>query len=152
MTNSTTYPDSLTRAAAPGVTALLGRFWTELAPLADLLARDEQLLCAQVLGQARQTVVEMMLALNGIAWPPGTRHLNSYLGASQRTAIERTLLLPQVGRDGWIGQAVALTVIYRWYAPQLVEAYAVTYPHAAETATLAALHTLPEWPLAITSD
>lgn len=131
---------------------LLARFWTELMPLANLIPRSEHLLCAQALTQARATVLEMMLALNGIAYPAGTRHLNTYLGTSQRAAIERTLLLPEVSGEAWIGQAVALTVIYRWYAPQLVAAYAAAYPQAAETAALAVLQTLPDWPLAITTD
>ena len=131
---------------------LLARFWAELAPLADLIPRGEHLLCAQALTQARATVLEMMLALNGITYPAGTRHLNTYLGASQRAAIERTLLLPEVSGEAWIGQAVALTVIYRWYAPQLVAAYAVAHPRAAEATALAALQTLPDWPLAITTD
>ena len=152
MTTRPAYPDALTRAQPPAVAALLARFWSELAPLAELLPRGEHLLCAHAITQARTTVAEMMLALNGIAYPAGTRHLNTYLGASQRAAIERTLLLPEVSGEAWIGQAVALTVIYRWYAPQLTAAYAVAYPQAAEDAALAALHTLPDWPLAITTD
>jgi hypothetical protein len=151
MTTSPGYPDTLARPQPPDVAALLTRFWVALAPFADLIARGEHMLCAQALTQARTTVVEMMLALNGIAYPAGTRHLNTYLGASQRAAIERTLLLPEVSGEAWIGQAVALTVIYRWYAPQLVAAYAVAYPQAAEDAALAALRTLPDWPLAITT-
>ncbi|MBP8294273.1 MAG: hypothetical protein KAX65_15965 [Caldilineaceae bacterium] len=146
------YPDALTRTTAATVQELLARFWTELAPLADMVPRGEHLLCAQTVTQARATLLEMMLALNGIAYPAGTRHLNTYLGASQRAAIERTLLLPEVSGEAWIGQAVALTVIYRWYAPQLVAAYAVPYAQTAEDAALAALHTLPDWPLAITTD
>ena len=152
MTATPVYPDPLVRASAATVQELLARFWAELAPLADLIPRDEHLLSAQALTQARATVLEMMLALNGIACPAGTRHLNTYLGASQRAAIERTLLLPEVSGEAWIGQAVALTVIYRWYAPQLVAAYAVAHPRAAEATALAALQTLPDWPLAITTD
>lgn len=151
MTTSPAYPDALTRPQPPAVAALLARFWDEVARLADLIPRAEHLLCAQTLAQARTTVLEMMLALNGIAYPGATRHLNTYLGASQRAALERTLLLPAVSAEAWIGQAVALTVIYRWYAPQLTAAYAVVYPQAAEDAALAALHTLPDWPLAITT-
>jgi hypothetical protein len=147
-----TYPDLLTRAKATIVQELLARYWATLAPLADHVARGEHLLCGQTIADARTIVLEMMLALNGIAYPAETRHLNTYLGASQRAAIERTLLLPEVSGESWIGQAVALTVIYRWYAPQLVTAYGLTYPQDAETAALAALHTLPDWPLAITTD
>lgn len=152
MTIRQSYPDALTRPLPANVEALLARFWTELLPLADLIARGEDLLCAQALAQSRTTVLELMLALNGIAYPATTRHLNSYLGASQRAAIERTLHLPEVSGAAWIGQAVALTVIYRWYAPQLEQAYALPHPDQVEAAALAALQTLPDWPLAITTD
>ena len=152
MSTTSSYPDSLARTSAATVQELLARFWMQLVPLADLLVRSEHLLCAQTLMQARATVLEMMLALNGVAYPEGTRHLNTYLGASQRAAIERTLLLPAVSNEAWIGQAVALTVIYRWYAPQLEAAYAVTHPQTAEATALAVLQTLPDWPLAITTD
>jgi len=152
MTTTKKYPDLLARAQATVVQELLAHFWTTLAPLADQAARDEHLLCAQTIADARAIVLKMMLALNGIAYPTETRHLNTYLGASQRAAIERTLLLPEVSGESWIGQAVALTVIYRWYAPQLVAAYQVTYPQDAEAAALAALQTLPDWPLTITTE
>lgn len=152
MTATKRYPDLLTRAQATIVQELLEQFWTTLTPLADHVARGEHLLCAEAISDARDVVLKMMLALNGIAYPDETRNLNTYLGASQRAAIERTLLLPEVSGESWIGQAVALTVIYRWYAPQLVAAYHVTYPQAVEDAALAALQTLPDWPLTITTD
>ena len=122
MSATSAYPDSLARTSAEAVQELLARFWTELMPLANLIPRSEHLLCAQALTQARATVLEMMLALNGIAYPAGTRLFGNYLGASQRAAIERTLHLTEVSGEAWIGQAGALTVIYRWYAPPLVSA------------------------------
>ena len=95
----------------------------------------------------------MMLALNGITYPTDTTHLNTYLGTSQRAAMEKTLLMPSVAAESWIGQAVALVVIYRWYAPQLVAAYSLVYDDRLEADTLARLHAeLPDWPSAITTD
>ena len=81
------------------ITHLLRRFWQELATLPDLLQRDEQLLAAACTATLRQNVLEMMLALNGIAYPHVQRHLNTYLGKSQRSAIEKTLLAPAVAAD-----------------------------------------------------
>ena len=146
------WPDPLQPAEAARVAGLLNHFWRTLAELPDLVARQENLLAAETTADLRATVLAMMLALNGIARPAGTRHLNTYLGASQRAAIEKTLLAPAVAGESWIGQAVALVVIYRWYTPQLVDKYAVAYPQAAEDAALAALQRLPDWPLAITTD
>ena len=72
---------------------------------------------------------------------------------SQRAAMEKTLLMPAVAGESWIGQAVALVVIYRWYAPQLVSTYALAYDDGLEAATLTRLHAeLPDWPTAITTD
>ena len=51
------------------ITHLLRRFWQELATLPDLLKHDEQLLAAACTATLRQNVLEMMLALNGIAYP-----------------------------------------------------------------------------------
>jgi hypothetical protein len=147
------WPDNLMRPKHDSITHLLRRFWQELATLPDLLQRDEQLLAAACTATLRQNVLEMMLALNGIAYPRDTRHLNTYLGKSQRSAIEKTLLAPAVAADSWIGQAVALVVIYRWYAPQLVAAYDLVYDGMLEADTLAHLQTeLPAWPRAITTD
>jgi hypothetical protein len=152
MTN-TTWPDAL-RPATPGeVAQLLEDFWGQLELLPDLVGREEHLLCAACTGELRQIVLRMMLALNGITYPPETRHLNRYLGASQRAAIERTLVAPFVGAESWVGQAVALVVIYRWYAPQLAAAFDAPLADAAEQATLALLHErLPDWPATITTD
>lgn len=127
-------------------------FWITLACLPDLVQRQEHLLAAETTSTLRRIVLELMLALNGIAWPTGTTHLNSYLSASQRAAIEKTLLAPAISAESWIGQAVALIVIYRWYAPQLTARHALDYPHTAEATALAALRQLPDWPLTITTD
>jgi hypothetical protein len=75
------------------------------------------------------------------------------LGESQRAAIQKTLLLPSVSAEGWIGQAVALVVIYRWYAPQLVDKFGLAYPQALETAVWQQLASeLADWPLTITTE
>jgi len=152
MTNAT-WPDALLPAERDDVARLLEGFWHELARLPDLLAREEFLLAADCTSDLRRLVLRMMLALNGIAYPPQTRHLNSYLSMSQRAAIERTLALPFVGSESFIGQAVALVVICRWYTPQLAAAYHVPTPDAAEQETLALLQArLPDWPLTISTD
>lgn len=147
------WPDELMRPTQANVAQLLRGFWLALARLPQLLERDEHLLAAVCTAALRQCVLEMMLALNGIAYPPDTAHLNTYLGASQRAAMEKTLLTPSVAAESWIGQAVALVVIYRWYAPQLVAAFSLPYDEELEAATLARLHAdLPDWPSAITTD
>ena len=147
------WPDELTRPTQENVARLLRSFWLELAVLPDLLKRDEHLLAAACTAALRRSVLEMMLALNGIAYPTDTTHLNTYLGTSQRAAMEKTLLLPSVTAESWIGQAVALVVIYRWYAPQLVAALSLIYDDRLEADTLARLHAeLPDWPSAITTD
>ncbi len=145
------WPDPLQQPNPAHIQELLATFWETLAGLPELIDRDEQLLCHETTTALRAIVLEMMLALNGIAYPAGTRHLNRYLGASQREAIQKTLLAPAVDGDAWIGQAVALVVIYRWYAPQLVAAMTLIYPQAAEDAALATLGQLPSWPLTITT-
>ena len=151
MTN-TTWPDALRPADRDEVAQLLAEFWRQLALLPELLDREEFLLAAVYVTELRRTVLCMMLALNGIAYPTQTRHLNRYLSASQRAAIERTLALPTLDADSLIGQAVALVVIYRWYAPQLSAAYRVPTADVLEQETLAALsQRLPAWPLSITT-
>jgi hypothetical protein len=147
------WPDDLERPDREYVAERLRQFWLELGTLPDFLLRDENLLAATVTTRLRQTVLEMMLALNGIVYPAGTRHLNSYLGPSQRTAIEKTLLAQVTAPPSWLGQAVSLIVIYRWYAPQLTDAFDLVYDSALEVQTLAALQAqLPDWPTAITTD
>ncbi|MFN8489568.1 MAG: hypothetical protein U0350_18435 [Caldilineaceae bacterium] len=147
-----TYPDPLTRPEPARIQSLLEAFWRQLNNLPDLLNRGEQLLAERSTAALRDQVIEMMLALNGIQWPADTCHLNSYLGASQRAAIEKTLVAPEVNTDSWIGRAVALVVIYRWYAPQLVEKYNLIYPEALETEVWVHLQAeLPDWPLTVTT-
>ena len=147
------HPDPLSRPDPARVQQLLDTFWQTLGLVPDLLQRDEWLLCADECAGLRRIVVEMMLALNGIAWPAGTRHLNRYLGASQREALNKTLIAPVTDRDSWVGQAVALLVIYRWYAPQLLAEHPqLIYPSTREATILAGLAAaLPDWPETITT-
>jgi hypothetical protein len=146
------WPNALQAPSADRVAFLLAEFWRVLQRLPDLLQRHEHLLADLHTAQLRTLVIEMMLALNGIQWPPDTLYLNHYLGESQRAALQKTLILPAVSSEDWIGRAVALVVIYRWYAPQLVEKLALAYPQALEDATLALVQReLADWPLAITT-
>ncbi len=148
-----TWPDPLERAAPVTVQQLSIAFWETLAELGPLVVREEHLLCATCTASLRQIVLELMLALNGITWPTDTRHLNTYLGESQCAAIQKTLIAPAVDGDTWIGQAVALVVIYRWYAPQLEARYGLIHPQELEATTLANLqHILPKWPHSITTN
>lgn len=147
------WPDPLQRPAPSQVAILLTDFWQLLEALPDLLHRQEHLLADHLTTELRSVVIEMMLALNGIQWPTGTRHLNHYLSASQRAAIEKTIVAPIVSTDSWIGRAVALVVIYRWYAPQLVEKYEIVYPQQREADVWALLQReVPDWPLSVTTD
>jgi len=151
MTNHT-WPDALRRPEPERVQFLLVEFWQRLHTLPDLLVREEHLLAERNTSGLRDLIIEMMLALNGIQWPSATTHLNDYLGASQRAAIEKTLVAPAVTDDSWIGRAVALVVIYRWYAPQLVEKYQLEYPQTLEDDTWAHLQrAVPAWPLTVTT-
>ena len=147
------WPDPLQPPSAVAVEAHLVAFWQLLQQLPELVQRQEHLLAEHLTTQLRGVIIEMMLALNGIAWPSGTRQLNRYLSASQRTALEKTLVAPTVSMESWLGRAVALVVIYRWYAPQLVEKFALTYPQALEAEVWQLLQReLPDWPLTITTD
>jgi hypothetical protein len=147
-----TWPDPLHPADPARIDTQLAQFWHMLARLPDLAQRQEHLLAADLMSALRRIVLELMLALNGVAFPENTLHLNTYLSSTQRAAIEKTLLAPTVTTESWIGQAVALVVIYRWYAPQLIARYALAYPQAAEEAAQAALRRLPGWPLTITTE
>ena len=151
---SAQWPDPL-RAPVPKIIQeqLLEGFWRTLRPLSDLLQWEEHLLAADLLADLRRLVLEMMLALNGIQRPDQTLHLNSYLSEQQRNAIEKTLIAPSIQAGAWIGQAVSLVVIYRWYAPQLVERYDLSYPQVLEDESWTYLQqTLPGWPSTISSD
>ena len=150
------WPDLLQPPQPAQIQDLLDNFWTDIAVLADLLPRQQYLLAAEQLHSLRQTMLQMMLALNGIQ-RPATRDLNTYLSANQRTALEKTLRLPDGDRetwtDAWIGQAVSLVVIYRWYAPQLVAKHGLRDPQAAEQSAWEALtEKLPTWPREITTE
>ncbi len=148
-----TWPDALQPPDPDDLQQALTHFWSCLAALADLLAHGETLLAVEQVAQARAVVVQMMLGMNGIERPPDTRRLNTYLSAAQRAALEKTLAAPSPDPATWVGQAVALVVIYRWYAPQLATRYGLAYPAAAEAAAWAALtQALPEWPQAITTE
>lgn len=150
--NHQPWPDVLRETDPQQVNRQLPEFWRQLQELPDLLKRQEYVLAEQLTQQLRQIVVELMLALNGIQWPLGTKHLNTYLGASQRAALQKTLLLPSVSAESLIGQAVALVVIYRWYAPQLVEKFNLVYPQALEEEVWQQLQQgLPDWPLTVTT-
>jgi len=143
----------LQRPDAAAVQHALITFWQLLAQLPDLLNRQEYLLADYLTFQLRSTVLDMMLALNGIQWPTGTTYLNGYLSAQQRAAIEKSMILPEVAPEGWIGRAVALLVIYRWYAPQLVNAFGLTYPQPLEDQVWHTLQRdLADWPLTVTTD
>lgn len=150
------WPDTLQAPQPRHIQQLLTSFWSELVLLGDLLPRQQFLLAAEQVNTLRQTVLEMMLALNGIQ-RPSTNDLNLYLGASQRAALEKTLLLPSVVHetlaDALVGQAVALVVIYRWYAPQLGAKYGLLYPQAEEKAAWEELLArLPAWPEQVTTE
>lgn len=142
------WPDALSLPEPERVQQLLGDFWSGLATLADLLVRGELVLAEGAICHQREWIIEMMLAANGIAYPHNTLHLNGYLGESQRVALERTLVAAGSPYDAILARMVALTTIYRWYAPQLTARFGVEYPHSGEAAAWAALTaTLPEWPL-----
>jgi hypothetical protein len=146
------WPDPLQPPDPAHVQMLLAEFWRSLQGLPDLLLRQEHLLAEQLVAQLRRTIIELMLALNGIRWPVATTHLNSYLSPSQRATLQKTLLLPEVSTEAWIGCAVALVVIYRWYAPQLVQRFGLAYPQQLEDETLTFLQQrLADWPLSITT-
>lgn len=147
------WPDQLQPSTAAIVETHLTEFWQLFACLPDLLHRQEHLLAEHLTTRLRGVIIELMLALNGIQWPAGTQHLNSYLSASQRTALEKTLSAPSVSGESWIGRAVALVVIYRWYAPQLVAKFALSYPQQLEAEVWALLQRdIPDWPLTVTTE
>jgi hypothetical protein len=146
------WPDPLQPPDPIRIEILLSQFWADLRMLPDLVHRDEHLLAEQLTAALRSTVIEMMLALNGIAPPAQTHHLNSYLSANQRSVLAKTLAAPVVAGQTWIARAVALVVIYRWYAPQLVARYHLAYPDRLEQETWGELvSALPGWPIMVTT-
>ncbi len=147
------WPDPLEAPEPERIQRALEAFWETLARLPDLLSREEHLLAAETTAALRALVLELMLALNGIQRPAGSAHLNTYLSERQRAVLEQTLGATRVANESWIGQAVALVVIYRWYAPQLVERHRFTYPQALEEETWRALREgVPGWPAHVTSE
>ncbi len=166
-TSGRVWPDPLFVPDPDDVNQMLVSFWHQLRHLSDLLSderrqntptapatnNDENLLAIECLAGLRAIVIDMMLALNGIARPARTIHLNTYLSKNQRAALERTLLAPQISGETWIGQAVSLVVIYRWYAPQLVERYRLLYPADLEHEVWSTLRQrVYDWPADISTD
>ncbi len=137
----------------------LGRFWLLLARLPAAVRRREQLAAHMLLTEMHALLIDLVVALNGGSQLQTRSRINQYLGPAQREAFERSLGLRQSGRQKWagggekyIGQAVALVVLYRWYAPQLVEKHSLTYPQMAEDMVLALLNAeLEDWPASIST-
>lgn len=154
MAESTTHwPDPLSSPEPNRVEQLLADFWHQLQQLGDRIATEEYLLANELTHQLRTSVLEMMLALNGIQRPSATQNLNLYLSEEQQEAISRTMQLPNLDAGAWLGQAVALVVIYRWYAPQLAETFTIAQPHDLESRVLETLcQQHPDWPKSLTTD
>jgi len=150
---STDWPDALHAPDGARIQQALEEFWLLLAQLAESLAAREILLASERATALRSLVLELMLALNGIRRPVQIRSLNRYLSQSQREALKKTLITPRPDSDAYIGQAVALVVIYRWYAPQLVDKFGLAYPAVAEQEVWQRIsRLLPDWPLSVTTD
>lgn len=150
---------SLKAPASDWVGERLSRFWIVLARLPSVVKRGEHLACHALLSELRTVLIDMVVALNGARRPESAWQVNRYLGAAQREAFEKSLVtVPPVpgsnraGSSSWIGQAVALVVLYRWYAPQLSQMYATPYPQRAEETALNLLDSeLEGWPSHITT-
>ena len=150
--------DRLRPPDAEIVGAQLDRFWLVLARLPGVLKRCENLAANALLADLRSLLIDLVVALNGASRPHSAARINQYLGSVQREAFEKSLgygRSPSGSRAlnaTWIGQAVALIVLYRWYAPQLVETYATPYPQLAEETVLNLLRTqIDGWPAEITT-
>ena len=149
----------LTPPNAENVCAQLDRFWILLARLPAAVNREEHLAAHALLAELRSLLIDLVVGLNGVERPQATARINLFLGGAQREAFERSLGANQlvsgsraVNASGWIGQAVALIVLYRWYAPQLAEIYAMPYPHQAEETVLGFLRAeIDGWPAKITT-
>ncbi|MEZ4637195.1 MAG: hypothetical protein R2856_19950 [Caldilineaceae bacterium] len=99
---------------------------------------------------ARSSSISWWRSTARIAHP--RHHVNQYLGPLQRDAFEKTLPVRAATAESWIGQAVALIVLYRWYAPQLVEIHPIDYPTALEKSVLALLSAeVDGWPAMVRS-
>lgn len=143
--------------APPDVEAVdtnLGRFWLLLARLPAVLGRQEQLAAHLLLTEMGTLLIDLVVSLNGGSRPQTKARINQYLGQAQLEAFEKSLGLRKSMWRGeldsganWIGQAVALVVLYRWYAPQLAEKHSLTYPRLAEDCVLTYLKAeLKNWP------
>ncbi|MCB0113935.1 MAG: hypothetical protein KDD84_07585 [Caldilineaceae bacterium] len=143
---------ALTPPNVDTVAANLSNFWIALSHLPALVNRQEHLAAARRLDDARQILVDLVVALNGADRPPSPSRVNQYLGPLQRDAFEKTLPVRAATAESWIGQAVALIVLYRWYAPQLVEIHPIDYPTALEKSVLALLSAeVDGWPAMVRS-
>lgn len=141
---------ALSAPSADQVVADLAYFWTALSRLPAVLNRSEHLAALALIDESRRALVNLVVALNGAQWPDSPARINQYLGPAQREAFDKTLAVKEVSAAAWIGQAVALIVLYRWYAPQLVEMYSVDYPATLEQTVLTLLAAeVPGWPALI---
>lgn len=137
----------------------LGRFWLLLARLPAVVRRRERLAAYLLFTEMQTLLLDLVVTLNGGSRPPTNSRINPFLGPAQREAFERSMGLRPSSRqkrvgDGatWVGQAVALVVLYRWYAPQLAQKHSLRYPQKAENAVLALLSTeLQNWPASIST-
>lgn len=137
----------------------LGRFWLLLARLPGVVGRQEQLAAHMLLTEMHALLIDLVVTLNGGSRPHTNSRINQFLGPAQREAFERSMGLRPSGRqkrisDGatWVGQAVALVVLYRWYAPQIAQKHSLRYPQLAEDSVLALLSAeLENWPARIST-
>ena len=137
----------------------LARFWLLLGRLPAVVGRQEGLAAHALVADIRMLLVDLVVALNGAERPQSRARINQYLGPAQLEAFENSMGLPQtvqrqeaIQGPNWVGQAVSLVVLYRWYAPQLVERHGIRYPQAAEDAVLALLRAeLETWPAQIST-
>lgn len=139
-------------AEASAVQAGLISFWQRLAHLPAALNRQEHLAAVALIQQARTHLTDLVVALNGATRPNTPARINEFLGPAQQDAFEKSLGQSESLDESWIGQAVALIVLYRWYAPQLVEIHKLVYPTALEETVLALLSAeVSGWPARITT-
>lgn len=136
--------------------AQLGQFWLLLAQLPTILERREDLAAHTLLGETRSLLLDLVVALNGATRPTSTARVNRFLGPDQQQAFEKSLGLGRISsgatspKSNWIGQAVAMIVLYRWYAPQLCEIFCAPYPQQAEDTVLDLMRSrLEGWPAVI---
>ncbi len=138
------------------VGAQLCQFWLLLAQLPAVLARREDLAAHALLAETRTLLLDLVVALNGATRPRSTARVNQFLGPEQLYAFEKSLGMGRTNsgagtlKSSWIGQAVALIVLYRWYAPQLCDILRAPYPQQAEETVLALLRAQVDgWPAVI---